>query len=344
MTEKAPKKTKSTIQVNRNRGGGKKRPDLFANLRNKEHPLDSLLPEELNLQLPHLDSQTFNSLDSQINQIGIAKENSLDSQINETRQSKDSSFGKPHLAELDSQKEDFGKPKQENLDSLIAKEPIWIAKEPSDLDSLTAKKKSLAIQKPKKEEEKGKWTKYDRSRSRKGIFLRTDDDLTKQFKQFCIQHDLEFAQGTELAWQQFMNSLDSQKSSDLDSLIAVNNKQLITMWKTKPFIINLYYAYNKFFTSKVKWTPKDDKNGQLFNDYDPRIVELGILQTQSNLFQEGNEKTTINGFLYYANEIKKFLVYEESPETLDTILRINRENWKKITGKEVDLDFLKRED
>lgn len=37
---------KSTIKVNRNRSGAKKRVDLFANLRNTEHPLDNIFPIE----------------------------------------------------------------------------------------------------------------------------------------------------------------------------------------------------------------------------------------------------------------------------------------------------------
>ena len=35
----------SSIKINRSRGSGKKRPDLFARLRNDEHPLDTILPD-----------------------------------------------------------------------------------------------------------------------------------------------------------------------------------------------------------------------------------------------------------------------------------------------------------
>jgi hypothetical protein len=102
------------------------------------------------------------------------------------------------------------------------------------------------------------------------------------------------------------------------------------MWKSKPVVINLYYAYNQFFTTRVRWRAKDDRTGQNYNDVDPRIIELGIIQTQSNLFGEGVEKTTtINGFQYYTHEIKKFMMYQNKPEILDTILKINREAWTK---------------
>jgi hypothetical protein len=134
-----------------------------------------------------------------------------------------------------------------------------------------------------------------------------------------------------------MEDLDSQTSDDLDSKIAVNNKQIIMMSKSKPVIINLYYQYNQFFSPRVRWTPKDDRTGQIYNHVDPRIIELGIIQTQSNLFSEGVwQSTTINGFQYYTHEIKKFMMYEEKPEILDTILKINRETWTKLIGKTID--------
>lgn len=282
----------------------------------------------------NLDSQKFDNLDSQSSK-------QVDSQDSHNWIAKGAKTGNPDFPNLDSQKQETGNPNPTNLDSLISVSDSRIAKEEIVLDSRIAKSNNLDIPKAKKQTETGKWAKYDKNRvNRKGIFLRTNDELTKQFKQFCIKHDLEFAQGTELAWTKFMESLDSQTSQSLDSLIAHNNKQLKMMWKTKPLIINLYYAYNQFFTSKVKWTAKDDLTGQKFNEVDPRVIELGILQTQANLFTEGNQKTTINGFLYYANEINRFAIYEENPEMLDAILKINRSNWEKITGKTVDLTFL----
>ena len=59
-----------------------------------------------------------------------------------------------------------------------------------------------------------------------------------------------------------MGDLDSQKTDDLAIKIAINKEQLIMMWKSKPVVINLYYQYNHFFSSRVRWTTKDDRIGQ----------------------------------------------------------------------------------
>lgn len=182
--------------------------------------------------------------------------------------------------------------------------------------------------------------KYEKTgRRSKGIFLRTDEEITKEFKKFCIDNNLEFAAATELAWHDLMTISDSRGGTGTAIKIALNNKELNIMWKTKPLIINLYFAYNQFFNKKPKWTTKDDRVAEIFNETDIRIIELGIIQTQMNLWGE-NATPTINGFRYYANEISRFIIYAESPEMLDAMLGINRRRWKETSGKTVDLDFL----
>jgi hypothetical protein len=187
--------------------------------------------------------------------------------------------------------------------------------------------------------QKSLWSKYEENRSTDRIGLRPNKEILKKFKVYCAEKGLNLTEFFEISGMKFID-LDDQNKNNLDDWTTINNKELKMMWKTTPVIINLYYAYNKFFTSKVKWSAKDDKHGQVYNDFDIRIIELGIIQTQANLIAEGNSSTTINGFLYYTNEIKKFLVYEDNPEMLDAILKINRENWKKIFNKDIDLEFL----
>lgn len=81
---------------------------------------------------------------------------------------------------------------------------------------------------------------------------------------------------------------------------------------------------------------KDDAAGKRFNDVDIRLVELGIIQTQSNKGFEGK----INTFGYYANEIQNFVELKMPSEALNTMLNINRQRWRQATGREIDLSFL----
>jgi hypothetical protein len=383
---KANQKPKPTIQINRNRGGGKKRPDLFANIRNLEHPLDNMFPNEQVLSLSDfpfdsLDSQDSNSriskskeagyptdggLDIQKLKVGYPNQETSDSQANsfgylatENLDSQNDSIGYPkqnilaiqseitgypNSETLDSQIKNIGNPKTETLDSLIAKDESRISKKTKNLDIQISKDDNLDIQ---IEEKKTDWKKYEVKRLAKGVFLRTNDDLTKRFKQFCIGKDWDFSYGTELAWNKLMTDLDIQTSSDLDSLIALDNRRLIMMFKTKPFIINLYLAYNSVFNEisdaktkgkwSVRWTPRDDEAAFRFNDVEPQIIELGIIQTQMN---KGFGQSKIQTFKYYLDEIEKVLTSGISEEMLTTILEYHRQLWKNTTKKEVDLSFL----
>lgn len=188
--------------------------------------------------------------------------------------------------------------------------------------------------------------KYDRKRKGKGIFLRTGEEITKKFKQFCIENDWDFSHGTEIAWNKIMTDLDSQSKEGLDSLIALDDRRMKMLYKSKSLIINLYLTYNTIFNEfaggkskwKPRWTPRDDEAGQKFNDADISLIELGIIQTQIN---KGIGQGRIQTFKYYTDEIENFLQAEISPETARTILEVNRKMWKnQMNGKEIDLKFL----
>ncbi len=288
----------------------KPKTDLSANVRN-------LLKDYSSESISKPDKADF-SLDSQNTSTRLSKVVSLDSQTTSKRLSNTNKAGYP---------------KNETLDSLIAKDRVWLSKKEASLDSLIAKDKSLAIQKTAKTEKTGKWGKYDKTRNRKGIFLRTDDDLTKQFKMFCIDNDLEFAQATEIAWMQFMESLDSQKSESLAIKIAHDDRRLMIRWKSKGHIINLHLRYTSILNPKIRWNVRDDEKGVPLNEVDSRVIELGIIQTQ---FQK-SFKGKINSFSYYLNEIDNFKRLEMSGEVLDTMLKINRQRWQQMT--QLNLDY-----
>jgi hypothetical protein len=287
----------------------KPKTDLSANVRN--------LLKDYSSEPISRPAKADNSLDSQTTQTRLSRVISLDSQTDSTRLSKPVKTGYP---------------KDESLDSLIAKDKVWISKKEASLDILIAKEKSLDIQKRAKSEKAGKWEKYDKVRDRKGIFLRTDSDLTKQFKMFCIDNDLEFAQATEIAWVQFMESLDIQKSESLAIKISHDDRRLMIRWKSKGHIINLHLRYTAILNPKIRWNVRDDEKAARLNEVDSRVIELGIIQTQ---FQK-NFKGKINSFSYYLNEIDNFTQLEMSGEVLDTMLEINRRRWQQMTQLVLD--------
>ena len=288
-----------------------KKRDLFANLgqdrRNERdvHPLREILDFP-----PATEKSTDPTLDSQLDTGWIANPSTL---------------GYPATSSLDSQTHQVGYPTQETLDSLIAKTPPWIAKRPLDLDSLIAKPQILDSQTASNSSATGKWVKYDKGRKGKGVFLRTNDDITKRFKQFCIEQGLDYSQATEIAWQRLMESLAIQNPDSLDSLIAHDDRRLM-MFKTRPIIINLYRAYNP----KNQWKINDDKVACELNDTDIRLIELGIITTQFNA-----RFKRVNSFGYYLTEIQNWCDNSPGEEMLDFLVKHHREQWLKATGNKL---------
>lgn len=362
MANKKPKQEK-TPRFEVKKRQPKEKPDFFQNIPSMKHPLAELLNFPI-APLPDLDSQTISDEISKVNNSGYPNLQNLDIQSETTsypnNQEQDiqvKNVGYPNINNLDIQHQNTGDPKNSKrdiqsqntgnpndstLDSKIAKTEQRISKSEQILDSKIAKSEKSDSQ---NKEEKGKWEKYDNKRKSKGIFLRTSDEITKQFKQFCIANDWDFSQGTEIAWHKLMSDLDSQKQGSLDSLIAQDDRRLKMLYKTKPLIINLYLAYNAIFNEfasgktnwKPRWTPRDDEAAQKFNDSDIALIELGIIQTQMN---KGIGQGRIQTFKYYTDEIENFLQAEINPETAKTILEVNRKMWKNQLGREIDLSFL----
>ncbi|MET0752339.1 MAG: hypothetical protein ABWZ66_03150 [Pyrinomonadaceae bacterium] len=275
---------------------------------------------------------------------GTDSKTDLDDQIFNNRTTKDTIIGRPVALELgrpsainlDDQLNQIGRPNSSLLDDKTTKQKIWTTKSKPVLDDQTTKKIKLDDQNKEKSD---KWNKYEKNRATARLGIRPNAEILKRFKKFCIDKGIDVTVGTELAWLKFMD-LDDQNQNNLDDKTTFNNKELMMIFKSRPVLINLYYAYNRFFNQNVKWKAKDDQIGASYNKVDPRIVELGIIQTQCNLITEGNTNTQINGFQYYTNEINKFMQYEEQPQLLDMIIEINRKNWRTLSGKEVDLSFL----
>jgi hypothetical protein len=337
--EKKAKQPKAKIQIQTRKP---EKRGIFANIgsdRAKEiHPLRDILNFPAgSSENSVLASQTSENLDSQSG-------NDLDSQIKQSLDNQTKQIGYPNRETADIQTDVSGYPNADFLDSKIAKNENRIAKKTPNLDSKIAKSKNLDSQ---NESELSGWAKYDRKRKSKGVFLRTSDDITKRFKQFCIENEWDFSYGTELAWNKLMTDLDSQKNAPLDSLIALDDRRLKMMYKSKPVIINLYLRYNAVFNElagdqskgkwTARWTPRDDEAAAKFNDLKPAIIELGILQTQTN---KGFGQGKIQTFKYYAEEIEKVLLSGVSDEMLETILQYHRQIWRNLTKREVDLGFL----
>jgi hypothetical protein len=244
----------------------------------------------------------------------------------------------PASVNLDAQINNIGRPNSEILDAKTPKESVGTPKEDNNLDAKTPKDKNLDVQKTT---ETKKWVKYEKQRSTDRLSLRPDVEILRKIKVYCAENDFTLTEFFEIAAIQLID-LDAQKQKDLDVLTPLDDRRRDYLYKTNPRIINLFREYNKIFNPQTDWKPKDDAVGVKYNGIDLRVIELGIIQTQSNIL-EGESDTKPERFKYYTREIDKLNSLGYSEQLLDAILTTNRKRWKEITGREVYLSFLDKE-
>jgi hypothetical protein len=152
---------------------------------------------------------------------------------------------------------------------------------------------------------------------------RLSEEIVNRIKHFCLDHNLEQQEFVELSAIHFMDAVDSRKLEKVDSELALDDRELMILFKTTSSIINLYLQYNP----ENRWKPADDYEGQRYNDRDIRLVEIGIIQTQFNArFKK------INSFKYYTTEIDIALETPLAEETITVMLKNHRRRWEEATG------------
>lgn len=251
--------------------------------------------------------------------------------------------GRPDVQLLNAQNKITGRPNVESLDAKTPKTPIWTPKENTNLDAKTPKNSSLDVQ---KKQESKKWVKYEEHRTTDRLSLRPNAEILKKIKVYCAENDFTLTEFFELAALRLID-LDVQKKNNLGAKTPYDDRRIDYLFKTDARIIHLFLEYQKTFHSKTKWKTKDDAVGVKYNDVDLRVIELGIIQTQTNILQSESENIEPpETFKYYAREIDKMIsvgVPKYSDAMLNEILKSNRNGWKILTGKEIDLSFLNKE-
>jgi hypothetical protein len=198
---------------------------------------------------------------------------------------------------------------------------------------------------PRKSEETPKIYKRGRpatGRTKADVHVRLDKDIWQQTRVLAAKNDLELSQLVELALASFIEKSGDMEKELTGINVPLDDRRLKIFYKTNALVINLFREYNKIFNPQTEWKPKDDAVGVKYNSVDLRLIEIGIIQTQSNIL-ENESDTKVERFKYYTREIDKFIATGYSDQLLDAILTTNRKRWKEITGRELDLSFLDKE-
>ncbi len=198
---------------------------------------------------------------------------------------------------------------------------------------------------PRKSEETPKFYKRGRpatGRTKADVHVRLDKAIWQQTRVLAAKNDLELSQLVELALTSFIVKSGDMEKELTGINIPLDDRRLKIFYKTNHLVINLFREYNKIFYPQTDWKPKDDAVGVKYNSVDLRVIEIGIIQTQSNIL-ENESDTKVSRFKYYTREIDKFNSLGYSEQLLDAILMTNRKRWKEITSREIDLSFLDKE-
>jgi hypothetical protein len=110
----------------------------------------------------------------------------------------------------------------------------------------------------------------------------------------------------------------------VDSKLAVDDRELMILFKTEPRIINLYLQYNP----ENRWKPAVDHAGRRYNAKDIRLIEIGFIQTQ---FDARFKK--INSFKYYTTEIDIAFKTPPTGDAIEITLKQGRRRWEAATNK-----------
>lgn len=217
-----------------------------------------------------------------------------------------SSGGRPHIESADAR-----------IETVDAKTPTSLP----DVDAKTPTKRRGGRQMKKQvDAHKGDRHRADRTRQH----FRIRPDLDEQFRMFRAKHRLELQEFYELAGAHFIECVDAKREVGVDAVASLDDRDSMILFKTHPFIINLYLQYNP----ENRWKPADDHEGKRYNDKDIRLVEVGIIQTQFNArFKK------INSFKYYTVEIDAALEVPLADETIEVMLKHARRRWEVATGK-----------
>lgn len=152
---------------------------------------------------------------------------------------------------------------------------------------------------------------------------------------------------TEKAFNHYFEFLDTTIAGNDGANALMMSDGLMNLYKTDRRIINLYLRYNFEFNDaarrsrrdwKPNWTMTDDAEGVKFNDFDIKIVEIGIIQTHQNKkFGEGK----IFSFKYYAEQIENAVEYLSlGDDVVKKVLDQHRHGWQKYSKRTIDYKAL----
>lgn len=302
--------------------------------------LDIQLNERLDVQnVSWADNQSELQLDAQlITNVDAQFPYELDSQTHPTNNAQpDAELDAQLIRKVDSQAElNLGIQLERAQDAQPKNLAVQPTSSPSEIDTKISKRKRVghptSTQKSKKEWKKEWEENRERDSDRGRVFIRPRTDILNRINHKRVDLNLTQQEWYEEASLHYLEHLDAQPKTGLDSNIATDDRRLMIRFNTTLSIISLYREL-----TGNKWDAVDDRLGKEFNDVDIRLVEISMLKTHLKSQRRGKKK--INSFNYYCEELRAEIAMKGMYPSLDHVRETVRnyyEEWKR-TGLVVDI-------
>lgn len=302
--------------------------------------LDIQLSERLDVQnISRTGNQSELQLDAQLSASFDAQSSyKLDSQTRTTNDAQpDTKLDAQLVRSFDSQPEsNLGIQLEEERDAQPKNLDVQPTSSQGEIDTKISKRKRVghptSTQKSKKEWKKEWEENRERDSDRGRVFIRPRTDILNRINHKRVDLNLTQQEWYEEASLHYLEHLDAQPKTGLDSNIATDDRRLMIRFNTTLSIISLYREL-----TGNKWDAVDDRSGKEFNDVDIRLVEISMLKTHLKSQRRGKKK--INSFNYYCEELRAEIAMKGMYPSLDHVRETVRnyyEEWKK-TGVVVDI-------
>lgn len=226
---------------------------------------------------------------------------------------------------------------QNNSASLLAKAPELLAGSPTKGASKLADENKGASR-----TDAQRLADMRKSRgTRTQIAIRIGTQVKRDIDAFVSKHEITQQDFFELAASSFISKVLAELEDVTASKLAPEDRRNDLLFKTDSRIVNLFREYNKILNPETTWKAKDDAVGFRYNSIDLRMVEMGIIYTQSNYITLQLTDPP-KAFKYYTNEIDKFAAQNFPANIMELMLESGRKNWRILTGRELDLSFLEK--
>lgn len=162
--------------------------------------------------------------------------------------------------------------------------------------------------------------------------LRLPTAYSKQVKDFCYKHNLEFQEFYTRLTEYFFSLPNIETSKILNLTLDVQTSHDDMMiFKTHEDIIMRFELY-----TNRKWTRRDDREGVRYNDTDIRLIEIAFIATIDKKLLGNTAKQPIKSFNYFTTEIDLLIQQQrdkELPANLDEYHKYVLSTWEKRIRK-----------